>query len=303
MSGIVVFGEALVDDFISEQVVGGAPFNVARNLAAFGQSPLMVTRIGADKAGALVDGEFERFGMSRQCLQVDPVESTGRVVVERSDGAHRFIVLPNQAYDHIAPAPLAASASLIYFGTLAQRSETSRATLRQLLGASGACRYLDLNVREGQVSERCVYESLREADIVKVNEEELQDLFGWYTHIRHDTADMECSEVRNACAVLMRIFTLEALVVTLGPRGAVCFQRNGTMSASYVTAPPRTLVDTVGAGDAFSSVFLLGRELGWPLHETLMRANEFAGAICRIAGAVPKNLAFYRPWLARWLAH
>jgi len=294
MSGIVVFGEALVDDFISEQVVGGAPFNVARNLAAFGQSPLMVTRIGLDKAGALVQAEFDRFGMTRAGLQVDPLESTGRVVVERADGAHRFIILPNQAYDHIAAVPLAQAPSLIYFGTLAQRGETSRAALHALLESSDTCRYLDLNVREGQVSERCVYESLKEADIVKVNEDELQDLFGWYTHTRHDTADMECGTVRNACAVLIRIFSLEALVVTLGPRGAVCFLRDGSMTASYATAPPKALVDTVGAGDAFSAVFLLGRTLGWPLRTTLMRANAFAGAICGIAGAVPGDLDFYR---------
>lgn len=303
----VVFGEALVDDFISEQVVGGAPFNVARNLAAFGMAPLMITRIGSDKAGDRVRAEFTRFGMPQEGLQCDPAQPTGRVVVERGDGEHRFIILPDQAYDYIdAACTLKAAAqvapSTIYFGTLAQRHDTSRHALRGLLCASRARRYLDLNVRKGQVSERCVFDSLHTADIVKVNEDELADLFGWYTRTRHDTTRMDSAEVRKACLALLRIFSLEALVVTLGARGAMVFCADGSVVADHASVPPERIIDTVGAGDAFSAVFLLGRARRWPLRQTLARANQFAGAICGISGAVPADLAFYEPWLNSWLA-
>jgi fructokinase len=304
---LLVFGEALVDDFITEQVVGGAPFNVARSLAAFGIAPLMITRIGADKAGALVRAEFERFGMRQDGLQCDPRESTGRVVVERANAEHRFIILPDQAYDQIdAAATLACAAAAepqtIYFGTLAQRGPVARGALRALLAASSACCYLDLNVREGQVTERCVFESLHQADIVKVNEEELRNLFGWYTHTRHDTAHMDSAEVHAACATLLRTFSLQGLIVTLGARGAVYFGADGGVVGAYDTGAPQRIVDTVGAGDAFSAVFLLGRARGWPLEQTLARANAFAGAVCTISGAVPADLAFYAPWLAHWFA-
>ncbi|MCY0915363.1 PfkB family carbohydrate kinase [Massilia antarctica] len=304
---IVVFGEALVDDFLTGQVVGGAPFNVARNLAAFDSAPLMITRIGDDQAGALLRAQFEHFGLAQQGLQSDPTEPTGRVLVERGENGHRFTILPDQAYDRIdSAAALAAAAactpSTVYFGTLAQRHPTSRAALRALLRSCDAVRYLDLNVREGQVSERCVFESLHEADIVKVNEEELQDLFGWYTHTRQDTGDMGGSGVRDACAALIRIFALEAMIVTLGPRGSVYFGADGTTVVHADTVKPARMVDTVGAGDAFSAIFLLGRERGWPLELTLARANEFAGAVCAIAGAVPAETAFYAPYVARWLA-
>lgn len=304
---IVVFGEALVDDFITEQVVGGAPFNVARNLAGFGAPPLLITRIGKDKSGAAIRAEFERFGMAQDGLQIDEAEETGRVVVERSKGEHRFIILPNQAYDHIQAEPALAAcaqvhAATIYFGTLAQRLPTSRGALRQLLRTSSAQRYLDLNVREGQVNERCVFESLHEADIVKVNEEELQDLFGWYTHKRRDTQQMDSDDVRGACMALLRIFSLAGLIVTLGPRGSVYFGADGTLIASRAAGAPPRIVDTVGAGDAFSAIWLLGQSLGWPLEPTLERANAFAAAICGVAGAVPQESAFYQPWMARWLA-
>lgn len=305
---VAVFGEALVDDFGDRQVIGGAPFNVARHLAAFGHDALMLTRVGLDENGARMRAEFERFGLSMAGLQVDAALPTGRVSVERhGDGGHRFTILPHQAYDAIeADAAVAALAAVapatLYFGTLAQREPASRDTLARLLAATSACRYLDLNVREGQVTERCVFASLHAADIVKVNEEELQDLFGWYTHMRLSTFDMGGSDVRHACATLLRVFNLSGLIVTLGPRGAVWFGADGAYHATPAATAPVRLADTVGAGDAFSAVFLLGRARGWPLDVVLARANAFAGAVCGIVGAVPDDPAFYRPFIERWEA-
>ena len=302
---IAVFGEALVDDFITEQVVGGAPFNVARSLAAFGAATLMVTRIGADKNGALLRNEFRRFGMSEAALQIDDREATGRVVVERDAGGHRFIILPDQAYDYVETAPaLTALAQsqpeVIYFGTMAQRHPQSRATLRAMLEASKAQRYLDLNVREGQVTERIAHESLKLADIVKVNEDELQDLFKWYTHTQPGTGAADSPAMRDACLVLMRTFGLRGLIVTLGARGAMYFEADGTVTANHECHAPAHMVDTVGAGDAFSAVFLFGQSQGWPLPLTLARANAFAGAICGISGAVPADIGFYTAGIKSW---
>lgn len=302
----VVFGEALVDDYLTEQVVGGAPFNVARHLAAFMEPALMVTRIGADKNGAVVRGEFERFAMSEAGLQVDPMEETGRVVVERRQKSHRFVILPGQAYDFIKPAPALAAlatveAAVIYFGTLAQRGEGSRDSLFQLLEASQASRFLDLNLRTGQADERCVFHSLHAADIVKVNEAELQALFQWYFQIEPSMA-LDSEEVRASCRALLQMFALEALIVTLGHRGSVYFGADGGMLVHRDNPVPPFVLDTVGAGDGFSAIFLLGRARGWPLELTLARANEFAGVLCSIAGAVPRDMGFYDKWVARWRA-
>jgi fructokinase len=305
---IAVFGEALVDDFGDHQVLGGAPFNLARHLAAFGQAVLMVTRVGDDANGGRVRADCARFGMSLAGVQVDADRPTGRVLVERSadGGSHRFTILENQAYDFIEAGPALAAVAerapdTLYFGTLAQRAPQSQKTLARLMEATAAHRYLDLNVRAG-VTERCVFRSLHAADVVKVNEEELQDLFGWYTHLRPATDDMCDTEVQNACATLLRIFNLQGMIVTLGARGAVYFGADGTFAEAPPAPMPGPLVDTVGAGDAFSAVFLVGRARGWPLAQTLARANEFAGAVCCIAGAVPSGLEFYRPFIERWLA-
>ncbi len=303
----VIFGEALVDDFVTEQVVGGAPFNVARHLAAFMSPQLMITRIGNDRNGAVVHGEFERFAMSQRGLQIDKMEETGRVVIERTARGHRFVMLPGQAYDYINPElALEAMASVVpatlYFGTLAQRCPRSRDTLHVLLDATDATRLLDLNLRDGQYDERTVFQSLHAADIVKVNEEELQSLFRWYCEIEPDAPPMASEAVRAACAALVQMFSLEGLIVTLGHRGSVYFAAEGEVIVNRDNPAPPFVIDTVGAGDAFAAMFLLGRLRGWELVQTLERANEFAGAICAIAGAVPRELGFYDKWAARWRA-
>jgi fructokinase len=302
----VVFGEALVDDFVTEQLVGGAPFNVARNLAAFMSPQLMVTRIGDDRNGAVVRAEFERFAMSESGLQLDRMEETGRVLVERRPGGHRFVILPKQAYDFIDPAAaLEAMAKVtpatIYFGTLAQRGARSHDSLYKLLGASSATRFLDLNLREGQSDRGCVSESLKAANIVKVNEEELQALFSWFFQIDPKTT-LDSDEVHAACRALLDMFALEALIVTLGHRGSVYFGADGALIVNRDNPAPPFVIDTVGAGDAFSAIFLLGRARGWPLKQTLARANEFAGAICAVSGAVPRDIGFYDKWVTRWRA-
>jgi fructokinase len=305
----VVFGEALVDEFPTEQVVGGAPFNVARHLAAFKAPPLMITRIGDDRNGQAVRAEFERFVMPETGLQIDPMEETGRVVVERNAGGkpegHRFTILPRQAYDFIDPQAAAASlsgveAGTLYFGTLAQRGERSRLALGAVLESTPAKRFLDLNLRAGQVDETIVTRSLQAADIVKLNEEELQALFQWYFQIGRNDAPLATDEVHAACRALMDRFSLDALIVTLGHRGSVYFGADGSLVANRDNPAPPFVIDTVGAGDAFSAIFLLGRLRGWPLELTLARANEFAGAICAVTGAVPRDINFYDKWVGRW---
>jgi len=303
----IIFGEALVDEFPTGQVVGGAPFNVARHLAAFMAPPLTITRIGGDRNGLAVRAEFEHFVMPDTGLQLDPIEETGRVVVERTgQGAgHRFNILPRQAYDFIDPRAAVASLAgiqpaAVYFGTLAQREERSRQALDAVLAATSATRFLDLNLRPGQSGEAIATRSLLAADIVKVNEEELQSLFQWYFQIGPNDGQLSTDEVHAACRALMDRFSLEGLIVTLGHRGSVYFGADGSLLANRDNPAPPFVIDTVGAGDAFSAIFLLGRVRGWPLELTLARANEFAGAICAVTGAVPRDMNFYDKWVGRW---
>ncbi|MDN4054155.1 PfkB family carbohydrate kinase [Massilia sp. YIM B02763] len=304
----IVFGEALVEELPAEQSIGGAPFNVARHLAAFMLPPLLITRIGNDRNGLAVRAEFERFVMPETGVQVDAMEETGRMLVERTGSGQRLTLLPGQAYDFIDPqaardsiaAAGAQGARSVYFGTLAQRAECSRLALDAVLEATPARRFLDLNLRPGQAGEQLVTHALTAADVVKVNEAELQALFQWYFQIGPDDPPLATEEVHAACRALMDRFMLETLVVTLGHRGSVTFCADGSLLAHRDNPAPPFVIDTAGAGDAFAAIMLLGRERDWPLETTLARANEFAGAICAVAGAVPRDLGFYDKWVKRW---
>jgi fructokinase len=92
---------------------------------------------------------------------------------------------------------------------------------------------------------------------------------------------------------------VKLLIVTQGEQGVMATgAQHDTLQVGL--RENATVVDTVGAGDAFSSVMLLGQCMGWPLHDSLQRAQAFAAAIVGIRGATIRDRAFYQPFLADW---
>jgi fructokinase len=292
---VVVFGEALVDCFEGAEVIGGAPFNVARTLAALGEWPLMVTRVGDDARGARIRQELARLGMRGDGVQCDPARPTGVVRVAVRQGQPQFAIEANAAWDHLSTAEAEhatrdARPRLVYFGTLAQRAPASHAALRAVLSATTAQRVLDLNLR-GQPGERDLAEqSLALADIVKVNDDELATLHGWFGDSSLDEA--------GACRYLLERFDLRRLVVTRGAAGWSCLSRDGEPIEG--AAPAVNVVDTVGAGDAFTAVMLLGALRGWPIATTLDRAAQLAASVCTLQGAFDGASPIYARARVAW---
>lgn len=289
MTSVMVLGEALLDVFPDGAVIGGAPFNLARHLAALGAAPLMVTRIGADAAGERIADEFARFGMDSSGLQRDRQRATGVVHVRMEGQQHRFEIGADSAWDALDAAALvrcveAAQPAWICFGTLAQRDPVSRAAIRAGLACTKALRFLDLNLREGPDNRALAEASLALADVVKVNEAELETLLAWFGETGESLAER---------------FGLRTLIVTRGAEGYVCFD---TAERRWLegAAPAVEVIDTVGAGDAFSAVFLLGRLHHWPLALTLQRAAEFASTVCTFKGAVDPSLRAYAEARTAW---
>lgn len=303
---VVLLGEALVDVFPDRGVLGGAPFNVARNLAALGGRPVLVTRIGVDANGEQIDAEFKRFSMDRRGLQRDPLRATGTVIVKLLGDRHHFEIAPDKAWDHldvdaVVNAVQSTAPRLIYFGTLAQRGRTSRDALRAGLAATGAARFLDLNLRDCPDNQSIAAESLALADIVKVNEEELDRLLEWFVHSGDVPAKRGDRHLHAAVDLLMRRFDIDRLVVTRGSQGWSCIDIHqcGCLEGQ---SPSVDVRDTVGAGDAFSSVLLLGEINQWPLETSLKRAADFASAVCTLRGAVDGDARIYEATLAKWNA-
>ncbi|QPF73418.1 fructokinase [Roseateles sp. DAIF2] len=291
---ILVLGEALVDEFASGPVAGGAPFNLARSLAALGLAPLFVGRIGAaDPAGALLLASLRRFGMDESGLQCDAEHASGRVRVLESPGGtdHRFVIEPDAAWDHLELAPVRAllagrpAPRALCFGTLAQRAPVSRASLRALIAdfprGGETLRYLDLNLREGADDPELAAWNLAHADWLKVNEEELARLLAWFA---------------PDVPALMARFGLQRLVLTRGAAGYACYDAAGRCLAEGPGLPLARLVDTVGAGDGFSAMLLAAHLQGRALPATLELANRYAAALCEARGPLPEADEFFTAW-------
>jgi fructokinase len=292
---VVAFGEILVDQFYDREVTGGAPFNVACHLHAFGACPLLISRVGTDPTGDRLWDAVAARGMSTAGLQRDADHPTGRVRVVETDDGHRFDILGDQAYDYIETDSAYSVASalqpgVIYFGTLAQRG-ASRHALHRLLATTQATPILDVNLRDPWVDAEVLHASLQHARIVKLNEEELARIAAL---LALDGADSE-----TQATALHAAFDLDYVVMTRGAGGAVMVGPSGAIDAVR-GRPLAGLVDTVGAGDAFAAVFILGELHHWPAALRLSRADAFGRAICRIRGAVPATLDFYRPFRRDW---
>lgn len=295
---VALFGEVLADIFPDRTVLGGAPFNVAWHLKAFGQNPVLITRLGNDALRDEVLSVMSQNGMETLGIQFDEIHPTGRVQVHIEEGGHRFDITPMQAYDFIHPAvarmtALSVNPVLVYFGTLAQRHEVSRKALKTLLRSTGAAKFLDINLRAPWYDEKTLRLSLQCSDIVKLNADELDVLA--------EILVLSGSEPQDQVRELMSRFDLEQVVVTCGEKGAWQINQGGRKFETSKKRRIATLVDTVGAGDGFSAVCILGTLLGWPITMTLDRANAFAAAICEIRGAVPHHADFYRPFIEEWV--
>lgn len=300
---VAVIGEALIDRFPDADVIGGAPFNVARNLALLGAAPLMITRIGRDPLGATVEADFARYRMDPAGLQHDPAHATGTVTVHMQGTAHTFEIGADSAWDHLdaaqsARAVRAVAPAVTYFGTLAQRSPVSRAAIHAALDASDAVPFLDLNLREGPDNRTLAEDSLVRAQLVKVNDDELAQLVDWFVHPGAPPLRWGEPAQRAATEAIVRRFDLQRLTITRGAAGWACVDASGAWLEGQ--SAPVKVRDTVGAGDAFASVLLLGELRGWPLLTTLQRAGEYASAVCGIAGAVDAESGIYDLAKAAW---
>jgi len=283
---IYLFGEVLFDHFPDgSRVLGGAPFNVAWHLQAFGQSPRLISRIGSDPEAEQVLSAMRSWGMSTDYIQIDPQRPTGRVAVSFSDGEPSYEIVADCAYDAIEPVAVE-SCRLLYHGSLAARATASANALRQLRDSVSGGVFIDVNLRPPWWRADSLRDSLAGADWVKLNHEELALLGG------------EDAEGDPGQGFLHR-YGLRGLLVTHGARGAELLLAAG----ERLTVAPRLdteVVDTVGAGDAFAAVLLLGLNSEWPLPITLQRAQEFAAAIVGCRGATVADPDFYRAFSHRW---
>lgn len=279
----VIFGEVLFDAFPDGvKHLGGAPFNVAWHLQAFGDEPLFVSAVGLDDNGREIVAAMEAWGMSAEGVQISPHLATGRVNVRFKDGEPDYEIASDSAYDYIYSegVPDLSAAALLYHGTLALRQEVNCRTLERMLIQHDLPLFLDVNLRAPWWRRGSVQEWLQRARWVKLN--------------RHELAELAPSgdDLQQQMVSLQQRSGMELLVVTLGERGAIARGRKGRQ---WLVEPAAAadVVDTVGAGDAFSARLIHGLLHNEDIEGMLGAAQAFAGRIVGLRGAIPVSFEFY----------
>jgi fructokinase len=287
---IALFGEVLFDQFPDgQQILGGAPFNVAWHLQAFGLEPCFISRVGDDAKAEHIKHAMQTGGMTIDQLQTDYDHSTGVVQISFNNGEPSYAILSNQAYDFIAAdqLELATQYAVIYHGTLALRHATSAHALEVLKARHQGKVFVDVNLREPWWQVERVKRIIDQAHWVKLNQYELAQLQPFPI------------DLKKAMALFLERHHLEVLVVTCGEQGAIAMSQSGECIEVSPTAH-FAVVDTVGAGDAFAAVLLLGLQRGWSLAVTMNRARDFASAIVTQQGATVQELGFYQSFIEAW---
>jgi fructokinase len=225
-------------------------------------------------------------------MQLDAARPTGQVRVETRGGEPSFDILPEQAYDYIAPDPLPAGrpVSLIYHGSLALRNRVSRDTLARIKESNPVPVFVDVNLRPPWWQLDEVQQLLAGARWAKLNQDELVQL------APQGPGQTALEERMRA---LQSQYDLEGLFVTRGADGASVRNADGEICTVRPESALR-IIDTVGAGDAFASVLILGLGLGWGLETMLRRAQAFASAVVGLRGATSQDEAFYQPHRGAW---
>jgi fructokinase len=288
-SGPVIFGEVLFDCFADgSRVLGGAPFNVAWHSQAFGLRPLFISRVGNDSLGEEVKAAMLNWGMETGGLQIDPAYATGMVDVNIQNGEPSYTIVENSAWDFIdyKKFPDIDKQSMLYHGSLALRNNISASSLAYLKQHCVEKIFVDVNLRPPWWNQSLIENVTQNSHYLKLNIAELALI----------VPQEKDTEARMR--YLLTHFHIQLIVVTKGEDGAIAATQNEWCSIRPNASSH--VIDTVGAGDAFSSVLLLGLHKGWQLQEILNRAQQFASAVVGQRGATTQNKRFYQAFISDW---
>ncbi len=279
---ILTIGETLIDSFPSYSRIGGAPLNFSIHCTNLGEDVYLVSKTGSDAEGMQIRELLTARGIGIEYLQTDLRHYTGKVTVEVSDNENHYDILKDAAYDFIEYPSVTArqlkKIKCLYFGSLVQRTHNGFEVVHKLIDnmMPDVLLFYDINLRPGNFTDRIIRKSLEKCNVLKVNGEELEYL--------KKIEGLSCDD-RRAVSELMEIYNLKSVAVTRGEEGAELF-----IGDKYIKDRIKRKIkikDTVGAGDAFSSVLVKGLLDGWDPREIMGKALELSAAVCTLEGAVP----------------
>lgn len=278
---IAAFGELLWDLLPSRKVLGGAPANFIYRINSFGDHGTLLSKVGNDKAGRVARETLRNMGVSDENVQTDYYFPTGSVKVKIDEfGNADYHILTDVAYDHIEinteMMDAFSQADCVCFGTLVQRYGISKNTLRELIHeAPDVVKFLDINLRKKCYTATSIEDSLKMADILKTNDNELL--------ITKELLGLKNENLKKLAQEVIEKYNLKIILCTLGANGAFCITDKNEFF--YDPGHEIELVDTVGSGDAFSAGFVHYYMNGHPINEALRFGNAAGAMVATTTGA------------------
>jgi len=289
---VIIFGEILFDIFDKTEILGGAPFNVAKHLNGFGLKPIIISRIGNDKRGKIILSKMKLWNMETSGIQIDDEHQTGIVNVKIINGEPQFKTLVNLAYDYIEfdeyfLDKFINENNILYHGLLALRGEKSRGSFFKIRDGINAKIFFDVNLRGHWWNKELITNCLSKTNWLKLNKYELFD-------IQKD----KNKNLSEKAIMIAKEHNFDKVIITNGKEGAFIINRQNGIFESKTKKIE--VVDTVGAGDAFSAVIILGIVKEWNESEIIKRATEFSAVMCEVQGAIFNNTNIYDKFLWKW---
>ena len=291
-SRIFAIGEVLWDMLPTGKEVGGAPGNFAYHCRKLGADAEVISRVGDDDLGHELLGFYSSVGLSIEHIVVDRKHPTGAVDVKlETDGQAHYVFRDDVAWDHLhADADTLAllkTADAICYGTLAGRRTESLRAIQAMIAAppETTLRVFDVNLRAPHYTPETVLVLLKSADILKLNDEELS-VIGQMLGLTLSTPTT--LDPVSPARWLMDRYNYKLLVLTRGDRGSLLLAADGVSGyrMSDYRSRPVQVVDTVGAGDAFTAAAVIGFLAGRPLDEINRTASDLAAKVCTFPGAM-----------------
>ena len=280
---VVGLGEILWDMLPNGKQLGGAPANFAYISTLLGDDGIVASRVGRDSLGNEALRQLAALGVTTEFVERDTIHPTGTVQVEVDHaGQPKFEIAEGVAWDFLGWTPpwqeLAEQVDAICFGSLAQRALASRAAIRHFLGAARkeAVRVFDVNLRQAFFSQEVLAESMKVADIVKLNHEELPRIVQLFGLEHRD-------EIASADA-LMEFHHLKLICVTRGCRGSLLISQQGLNEHPGYRIQ---VADAIGAGDAFTAGLVHEYIRGSSLPQMNETANRVGAWVASQVGAMP----------------
>lgn len=274
-------GEVLWDVLGGNETLGGAPVNFAYHAGQLGTAALAISSIGDDARGQRAINTLMENGVVTDHITVIDGVPTGYVQASvDTEGIARYVFPDDVAWDQIRIASttmsLASHLDALCFGSLAQRAEQSREAIHGFLKslAPGVLKIFDLNIRQSYYSTEIIRDSLEQADILKLNDEEIALLA--------QLEDLKGS-VDDQLRLLVARYRLALAVLTRGGNGSLLVSSTATSNHPGYQAE---VVDTIGAGDSFTAVTAVGMLKGYSLDSINEHANRVAAHVCSCRGAM-----------------